>query len=491
MEDHARTGEEADFTLTSPGRVPFPFTILVRGARATENPAISLTVTGKDALTRFPKTVKYHLMDRSHLVYLDLFAKLAHDFGLRLPQNRKPAPQPDFKVTYREVLTHNLAPGMYYGYGDPAVIQVKEGKGGEDSWYYLLTTSNDAPDSFPILRSRDLEEWEFVNYVFPRGQKPSWAAEGELISDFWAPEMHQVGREFWVYFVARDKQTRELCIGLAKSHRPEGPFTAAEEPILKGNVIDPHVFLDNQGMVFLYWKEDNNDVWPGNLLNFLYRNPDMVEQLFPEDQDQITTSFVLTLWPWTQTLAPMERFFLQQAFIEAVIADFSSFRERLILLSEGRPAEIQKEIKAVLVYMKTPMYAQALSQDGFKLLGERTKVLENDQPWEAHLVEGMWVTKQGQKYYLFYAGNDFSTDQYGIGVGIGDSPLGPYRKMPRPILQSSEDWWAPGHPSLVAAPDGEPTLFLHAYFPGKAGYKQFRALLAVPVTFEEDRVLLP
>jgi hypothetical protein len=102
----------------------------------------------------------------------------------------------------------------------------------------------------------------------------------------------------------------------------------------------------------------------------------------------------------------------------------------------------------------------------------------------------MWVTKQGEKYYLFYAGNDFSTDQYGIGVAIADSPLGPYQKMGKPLLQSTEAWWAPGHPSLVKAPDGKPLLFLHAYFPGNAGYKQFRALLSVSVHFTKDTVLV-
>jgi hypothetical protein len=136
------------------------------------------------------------------------------------------------------------------------------------------------------------------------------------------------------------------------------------------------------------------------------------------------------------------------------------------------------------------MYAQPLTQDGSGLTGERVKIIENDLDWEAHLVEGMWVTKQGSTYYLFYAGNDFSTDQYGIGVAIADAPLGPYQKMEMPLLRSTEAWWAPGHPSLAIAPDCKPLLFLHAYVPGEAGYKKFRALLAVPVRFTEGAVLV-
>ena len=47
------------------------------------------------------------------------------------------------------------------------------------------------------------------------------------------------------------------------------------------------------------------------------------------------------------------------------------------------------------------MYAQQLSVCGSYLVGERTKVLENDLDWEALFIEGMWVTMQNIKYYFF------------------------------------------------------------------------------------------
>jgi hypothetical protein len=122
-------------------------------------------------------------------------------------------------------------------------------------------------------------------------------------------------------------------------------------------------------------------------------------------------------------------------------------------------------------------------------VGGRTKIIENDQPWEAHLVEGVWVTKQGGKYYLMFAGNDFSTALYGIGAAVADSPLGPYRKMDGPLLRSTAEWAGPGHPSVAAGPDGRPRMFLHAYFPGRVGYKEFRALLTLDASFGEDGLL--
>ena len=76
--------------------------------------------------------------------------------------------------------------------------------------------------------------------------------------------------------------------------------------------------------------------------------------------------------------------------------------------------------------MTTPVRAQRIAADGRSLLGEDKIVLANDQDWEGHLIEGPFVTCQQGRYWLFYAGNDFSTPAYGIGVAVADHPLGPY-----------------------------------------------------------------
>ncbi len=474
----------APITLHSPEGVPYIFTIYINEA---ENKAQrSFQVIGKDPASGINRSATYQLTGIEHHDYLNWFEQLAGDFGLQLPYNRQPVANRTFKAHYREVLRENIVPGILYGYGDPAVIRV--GKDGEDPTYYMVVTSNDAPDAFPLLRSSNLRDWEAVGYVFPQGSTPPWASEGLNVSDYWAPEMHQVGNEFRVYFVARDKHTSDLCIGMARSASPEGPFQPDVAPILTGNVIDPHLFVADQNTAYLFWKEDNNEVWPSRLIDFLYQQPHLTPMLFPEKTNQITASFILTLWPWAQALSPMERFLALQVFIEAVSTDFAAFRHRLESLAITQTASLQQEIHTILHLMKTRVFAQPLSPDGSQLIGERTLIIENDLDWEAHLVEGMWVTKYEQQYYLFYAGNDFSTDKYGIGVAIADSLLGPYRKMREPLLYSTAEWRAPGHPSLVIRPDGKPELFLHAYYPGKAGYKQFRALLAIELTLKKDRV---
>ena len=87
---------------------------------------------------------------------------------------------------------------------------------------WLVATSNDAPDAFPILHSRDLEHWEPSGFVFHEGEEPAWAAKGRNVADFWAPEMAKVGDEYWLAFTAR-QASNALAIGLARSAHPARP----------------------------------------------------------------------------------------------------------------------------------------------------------------------------------------------------------------------------------------------------------------------------
>jgi beta-xylosidase len=368
----------------------------------------------------------------------------------------------------------------------------------EEGWV-LVATSNDAPDAFPILRSADLESWEHVGFVFPEGEAPAWAATGTKVADFWAPEMAWVGEEYWLVYTARDK-SNALAIGLARSASPGGPWRDigrplvsggvtlfapsdphAPQPAKSGGVIDSHILVDSHGDPWLYWKRDTNGVWPRPLAALLRDRPELIVRLFESGEDRRTAAFAAAVVGWANGRRPMERFFLMQPLIEAALANWPRVRAAL-----GSCPEAQDIIAA----MRTPILAQRLAPDGESLLGEPDEVLANDLDWEGHLIEGPWVTRQAGRYWLFYAGNDFSTPAYGIGVAVADHPLGPYVKQQEPLLRSNRTWWAPGHASVAPGPDGEPQLFFHAFFPGKGGYNAFRALLTAKLRFTRDRVEL-
>jgi hypothetical protein len=213
----------------------------------------------------------------------------------------------------------------------------------------------------------------------------------------------------------------------------------------------------------------------------LRNEPHLIEKLFERDEDRLTAAFASAIIHWANTRRPMERFFLMTGMIEAATGNWQRVKKALI---EYGLAD------AIIDAMTTPVRAQRLADDGRSLIGESTVVLCNDLDWEGHLIEGPFCTRQNGSYFLFYAGNDFGTPAYGIGVAVADHVLGPYRKQGQPLLKSTKSWTAPGHASVAPGLDGEPQLFFHAFHPGSGGYNAFRALLTAKLRFVEDRVEL-
>lgn len=433
----------------------------------------------------------YRIPTGQHNHYAVFFGELARDFGTRAHHHR-PAPIDDrLEPDWRPLILENLSPRTSAGYGDPAVLKTDEG-------YYLVATSNDALDAFPILHSHDLETWTHKGFVFPEGEAPGWTAHGRTVGDYWAPEMAKCGDEYWLVYTARQR-SNALAIGLAKAPHPTGPWTDIghplvsgfaintanypddpSEPLLSGGVIDSHIFIDANGERYLFWKRDTNGVWPRPLAGLLRRHPELVNQLFEHEAERRAAQFAAAVQPWAGTRRPMERFFLMQPLIEAVLDNWERVRS---ILSDIPEADF------IYDAMSTPIHAQRLDANG-ELVGTDTIVLTNDQEWEGHLIEGPWVTLQEGRYWMFYAGNDFGTPAYGIGVAVADHPLGPYVKQDGPLLKSVKSWWAPGHASVAPGLDGQPQLFFHAFFPGTGGYNAFRALLTTRLEFSRDAVTL-
>jgi arabinan endo-1,5-alpha-L-arabinosidase len=418
------------------------------------------------------------------------FRALAADFGARVPHVFADAVEhPAAAMKWRPLLTENVHRQILVGYGDPAVV-----KDGGDYW--LVCTSNDAPDAFPILHSTDLEHWEPRSFIFPTGEEPAWAATGRNTADFWAPEMDKIGGEYWAVFTAR-QANNALAIGLARAPSPLGPWTDNGSPLIvgkpvnttglgyeasqaqmSGGVIDSHLFVDADGERYLFWKDDTNSIWPRPLAMLLRKHPELIDALFASEADRITADFAAAIVPWANIQRPMVRFFLMQPLIEAALANWAQVRSALVEFGLAG---------AILEAMTTPIRAQRIAEDGRSLLGENKIVLCNDLDWEGHLIEGPFVTHQQGRYWLFYAGNDFSTPSYGIGVAVADHPLGPYIKQGEPLLRSTREWSAPGHPSIAPGLDGQPQLFFHAFHPGTGGYNAFRALLTVGLRFGQTR----
>ena len=454
---------------------PLPFTV----EAVAQGEGTHFTVTGP-GLTR-----AYDVPNGEQADYTTFFGSLAEDFGMRVPHAADLPSMDRHPADWTPLIINNLNPGTHAGYGDPAVLKV-------DGGWVLTATTNDADDAFPLVFSSDLRTWEHRGFVFPQGQAPAWTATGRRVGDFWAPEMQQIGDEYWLAYTAREK-SNALAIGIARAPSPFGPWTDNGQPLItggkvlypgtpaSGGVIDSHIFKDVDGTPYLFWKNDTNGLWPRPLAGLLRDHPHLIPELFAREEDRRTAAFAAAVQPWANTRRPMERFFLMQPLIEAALDNWPRMKSALVAF--GGAGEIVEA-------MRTPIHARRLAPDGRSLVGEEKIVLANDLDWEGHLIEGPFVTFQAGRYWMFYAGNDFSTPAYGIGVAVADHPLGPYEKQGEPLLKSTKEWWAPGHASVAPGRDGEPQLFFHAFFPGQCGYNIFRALLTVRLRFTRDGVEL-
>eukprot|EP00043_Microstomoeca_roanoka_P007610 m.73448 g.73448 ORF g.73448 m.73448 type:complete len:341 (+) comp13893_c0_seq3:255-1277(+) len=275
-----------------------------------------------------------------------------------------------------------------------------------DGKFYAATTSGDNPDAFPIMVSTDLVNWSLAAYVFPANSttRPRWA-----VSDFWAPEIHQISAEqFNVYFAARHSDGT-LSVGVATGRTPLGPFTDLGAPLVHtpgmGN-IDASFFRDN-GTDYVIWKRDGNGHVPP---------------------------------------------------------------------------------------VPTPVFVQQVVNNGTVLVGQAYVAITNDQPWEGVLVEGPWIVKEGDTYYIFYSANGFTSPEYAIGVGRSPSITGPYEKFANnPILRHDVNttdpagFTGPGHCSVIQTPQAKQWYVIyHAWHNNKIGGSNPRVMNVDAVSFGTD-----
>eukprot|EP01112_Ceratiomyxa_fruticulosa_P012804 TRINITY_DN3570_c0_g1_i3.p1 TRINITY_DN3570_c0_g1~~TRINITY_DN3570_c0_g1_i3.p1 ORF type:complete len:331 (-),score=47.04 TRINITY_DN3570_c0_g1_i3:95-1087(-) len=138
---------------------------------------------------------------------------------------------------------------------DPGVFLLDE-----KTYFAVTTTVNDSQvDKYPMRISNDLVNWTQIGYVFNGKNTPSWA-----VNSFWAPEIHYISGNYFVYFAARDK-TGRLCVGVAvsQSGNIDGPYyDPLGAPLLRNasvGYIDATVFYDEPtNEYYILWKQDGN-----------------------------------------------------------------------------------------------------------------------------------------------------------------------------------------------------------------------------------------
>ncbi|MEU9171416.1 family 43 glycosylhydrolase [Streptomyces sp. NPDC048420] len=113
---------------------------------------------------------------------------------------------------------------------------------------------------FKAYSSKDLVHWKDHGVILDLGADVSWADKYA-----WAPAIAERDGKYYFYFCA------EQQIGVAVADSPAGPFKdALGKPLvakggaLKGQMIDPAVFTDDDGTSYLYWGNGHGYVVPLN-----------------------------------------------------------------------------------------------------------------------------------------------------------------------------------------------------------------------------------
>ena len=112
-----------------------------------------------------------------------------------------------------------------------------------------------------------------------------------------------------------------------------------------------------------------------------------------------------------------------------------------------------------------PILAWQLTPDGLGTVGEPVPVL-HPVPWlrYSRLLEGPWVIKRGDYYYLFWSGDGYHPGQYAVSVARSLSPLGPFERYSgNPILVEDAIWTSLGHNAIIQDDAGQDWIVYHAY----------------------------
>lgn len=142
-------------------------------------------------------------------------------------------------------------PVLRENFADPFILPV-------DGVYWLYAT-NASGKNISLARSTDLLTWEVLSDAMPA--LPKWAKlTGGLV---WAPEVIRIGDAYVLYYTARDRTSDKQCVGVATSALPEGKFKDTRiAPLVcqtaEGGTIDASPFRDDDGKLYLYYKNDGN-----------------------------------------------------------------------------------------------------------------------------------------------------------------------------------------------------------------------------------------
>jgi beta-xylosidase len=154
-------------------------------------------------------------------------------------------------------------PLFYDEFSDPDLIRVGD-------WFYMTGTTMHAMPGLPVMRSKDLVNWEFLSYAAPKLDfGPEYRLEeGKRIygQGIWAPSLRFHDGTFYIFTNVNGRGTQ-----IYSATDPRGPWKHRE---MRRSLHDLSVLFDDDGKVYVVWghqtlqvarlNEDLTDIVPGS-----------------------------------------------------------------------------------------------------------------------------------------------------------------------------------------------------------------------------------
>ena len=146
-------------------------------------------------------------------------------------------------------------PDLGVDFPDPDLVR-------DGATWYMFATNSTGFGNVPVAVSSDLDNWQVVGDALPR--LGGWASQGFT----WAPSVASIGGGWTLFYTANDTDSGRQCIGHAVASNPTGPYVdTSDAPFVcqldHGGSIDPTVYRNRVGELWLVWKSDDNAIGDG------------------------------------------------------------------------------------------------------------------------------------------------------------------------------------------------------------------------------------
>lgn len=365
---------------------------------------------------------------------------------------------------------------------DPSAIYVEEGE--EEGYYYMYTTSDPiGATGYLSYRSKNLNDWECMGVAY---NPTMYIENGVTYSSFatsmyWAPEViydKDMGLYCMFYNASYLYNPYQFYIDVAVSESPKGPFvqyakwicdsataTAAQKaewsPVADNTAAEKAGLSKGKLKVFRPLLDFAKIPANAKIDDSWYQG-DSIRKEETDSQGNVVKT--------TEELPGYMKVIDASPFIDEDGKKYLYFTQDL--------GDNHKESAVCVVGMNddwTPDYTQLkkLTVANQLEIGDNKSATTYPNYLEGNTNEAPFMVRRGNKYYLMFSVNNYTQTSYSVRVAVGDSPMGPFRKLTREeggwLLYREGEWMSgTGHHSFVSA-DGSTFIVYHAHIDRKLG----------------------